>query len=107
MAVLRNAIVGCIKQPINNLIGKIRFLRSCMMPLKPRQMRLPILIRPAEKQRIGQLKNDVMKVAREALAEQSFYVLENKAVRPQFANRANGLGKHVAAVLIRPVLATE
>jgi hypothetical protein len=107
MPVLRNAVVGCVKQPVHDLVGKVSFFPARVVTFESGKMGLPLFVQFADKHRVGQLKDDVVEVAREALAEQALYVLKNKALRPQFANGANCFGKHIPFVLIRAMLAAE
>lgn len=78
-----------------------------MVLFKTREMIKPFLATLSLDLRVLELKTDVLEVIPETIACQPLHILENKGLRLRLTHCTNGLGKHIARVIVSAVLTAQ
>jgi hypothetical protein len=107
LSVLWNAVVGRIKEPINDLIVEFRRLAAGVDTFESGKVGYPCLSRPSWHGRIGQLEDYVVKITCETTPEESLDVFKNETARTQLPNGSHGFGEHVAFIAVGTMFAAK
>ena len=97
-ATLRDAVIRRVKQSKCNFVVEVGFRSFGVKPFEAAKVREPILAVPHPSIGKRQLQNDVIKIFRERLPNQTFDVLEHESFRADFTDRSDGFGEKVSAV---------
>src|SRR5690349_18855846 len=78
-----------------------------MMPLKSRQVFLPILVAPRRHFRVLQLKSDVLEVVSKRDARESLHVFKNESLRRSLPDGTYCFRKHVTSIRMGPMFSAD
>ena len=95
---LGHSVIGGVHRAVYDVVVKTLRHTLRVMPFQAAKVIRPIFVRLGHEFGVTQLQRNVFEVFREGFPEKPANVLDEHCLRLQFANGADHLGKHVAAI---------